>query len=82
MLHRYVTTQMVYCLCGCLCGTIILKIREDFDVANCFESLFHVFDPMMDLQVQRRNQYRLQDDSRLQENFRHNPHNMAELRYI
>ena len=34
MLHRYVTTQMVYCLCGCLCGTIILKIREDFDVAN------------------------------------------------
>ena len=74
-LHRYVTTQMVYCLCGCLCGTLILKIREDFDVANYFESPFNAFDPMMELQIQSRNRYQLQDDGSQQLlNFRHAPH--------
>ena len=31
-IHRYLSTQRVYCGCGCVCGVLIFIICEDFDM--------------------------------------------------
>ena len=60
-IHRYMSTQQVYCTCGCLCGAFLINMRDDMDVTHHYTSPFDPYDSHYDAQRQRIMNYRLEE---------------------